>query len=211
MMGCFREEAPVGFQGFAMQEHALDISAGPEQRMLPRKPGLLSGVLVDMDGEDPSDCTIRNITARGVAISHPKILPIGAQMYLLDPGNRIAHLTRVVWNRVDHSGLLFVRSYTMGLGLPPKLKFLWRLLLEAKLRQAERAVAIGVSAELAFRSVGLTRELVHRMAPQARADISFQRLLLRALRLLDGSASPRRRPRMPAGADQSVPLMRTGR
>jgi hypothetical protein len=182
---------------------AVSGSADSEQRKLPRKAGLLGGVLVDVNGEDPADCTIRNMNARGVAVSHPKILPIGAQMYLLDTGNRVAHLTRVVWNGADHSGLSFVRSYTMGLGLPPKLKFLWRLLLEAKLRQAERAVVIGISPEIAFGSVGLTRELVHRMAPQARADIGFQRLLLRALRLLDGSASPRRSPRMP-GVSRSL-------
>jgi hypothetical protein len=185
-----------------MQQNAVEAAPGSaEQRKLPRKPGLLWGVLVDVNGEDPADCTIRNVNARGVAIRHPKILPIGVQMYLLDPGNRAAHLTRVVWNRVDHSGLVFVRSYAMGLGLPPKLKFLWRLFLEAKLRQAERAVAIGVSPELAFSSVGLTREQVHLMSFHARADVSFQRLLLRAIRLLDGTASPRRRPRIPGAMD----------
>lgn len=188
-----------------MQQNAVVAAPGTaEQRKLPRKPGLLWAVLVDTNGEDPADCTIRNVNARGVAIRHPKILPVGVQMYLLDPANRAAHLTRVVWNRVDHSGLVFVKSYTMGLGLPPKLKFLWRLFLEAKLRQAERAIAIGVVPELAFGSVGLTREQVHLMSMHARADVNFQRLLLRALRLLDGSATPRRRPRAPGVTENAV-------
>jgi len=173
-----------------------------EQRKLPRKTGVLSGVLVDGNGENPSDCIIRDINAHGVAVVHPKRLPVGAQIYLLDTGNRTAYLARVIWNNADRSGLSFVRSYAMGLGLPPKLKFLWRLLLEAKLRQAERAIAAGIRADLAFCSVGLTRELVHRMAPHTGADMIFQRLLLRTLRLLNGVAAPRRRPRMP-GSNQS--------
>jgi hypothetical protein len=170
----------------------MDLNAGSdslvfEKRKLPRKTGVLSGVLVDANGEYPSDCIIRDINAHGAAVTHPKRLPVGAQIYLLDTGNRRAYLARVIWNNADRSGLFFVRSYAMGLGLPPKLKFLWRLLLEANLRQAERAVAAGIRADLAFGSVGLTREQIHRMAPHALADIGFQRLLLRARRLLNRS------------------------
>jgi len=180
-----------------MHSSAAPDPSASEKRRLPRKTAVLNAVLVDVHGEDPSDCVIRDVNSHGVAVTHPKTLPIGARLYLLDPGNRAAHLVRVVWNGADRSGLFFVRSYAMGLGLPPKLKFLWRLLLEAKLRQAERAVAAGVRAELAFSSVDLTREQVHRMAPHARTDVSFQRLLLRTLRLLNGVAAPRRRSRVP--------------
>jgi hypothetical protein len=178
-----------------MNLNAISDPAFSEKRKLPRKAGVLTGVLVDVNGEDPSDCIIRDINAHGVAIVHPKKLPVGAQIYLLDTGNRAAHLARVIWNHADRSGLFFVRSYKMGLGLPPKLKFLWRLLLEAKLQQAERAVAAGIRTDVAFSSVDLTREQVYQMAPHARADMSFQRLLLRTLRLLSGKAAPRRRPR----------------
>jgi hypothetical protein len=186
-----------------MQASARPDHVTVEKRKLPRKTGVLTGVLVDINGEDPSDCIIRDINIHGVAVIHPKRLPVGAQLYLLDTASRAAHLARVVWNHADCSGLFFVRSYEMGLGLPARLRFLWRLLLEAKLRQAESAVAQGIRPELAFGSVGLTREQVHQMAPHARADMSFQRLLLRTLRLLNGSAAPRRRPRPPGSNPSS--------
>jgi hypothetical protein len=170
-----------------------------EKRKLPRKMGMMTGVLVDANGEDPADCTIRDVNIFGVSVTHPKKLPVGMQIYLLDTGSHAAYLARVVWNGPGRSGLLFVRRYAMGLGLPFRLKFLWRLLLEAKLRQAERAIASGVKSELAFSSVGLTREQVHRMAPYAHADLNFQRLLRRTICLLDGVAAPRRRPRAHSG------------
>ena len=156
-----------------------------EQRRLPRKNALLSGILSDLNGETASDCTIQDINARGAAIGIPGKLPIGAQAYLLDTGNRAAHLSRVVWSNADRSGLLFVQSYAMGFGLPPRMRFLWRLLLEAKLRQVDRAVAMGIQAGLALSTVGLTREHVHQLARYAGTDKRFRRLLLRAGRLLE--------------------------
>jgi hypothetical protein len=152
---------------------------------MPRKHVLLHGVLADAQGEAASECIIRDIHARGAAISLERKLPIGAQVFLLDTGNGTAHAARVVWNRADRTGLSFVRSFAMGLGLPPRLKFLWRLLFGAKLRQTERALAAGISVELALGTVGLTRELIHQMARHAAPDERFRRLLLRAERLLD--------------------------
>ena len=156
---------------------------GSDARRLPRKNVLLSGVLVD--GEQPSDCAIEDINARGAAVSLSRKLPVGAQVYLLDTGNRAAHLARVVWNNGNRSGLLFVRSYAMGPGLPPKMRFLWKLLLEAKLRQADRAVAMGIDTELALGTVGLTREHLHQMERYAEGDARFQELLHRLESLLD--------------------------
>jgi hypothetical protein len=145
----------------------------------------LSGILVDVDGKGSSDCIIRDINARGAAISLCRTLPTGAQTILLDTGNRVAHFARVVWSNAGRFGLLFVRSYTMNTALPPRLVFLWRLLLEANLRDAQRAVATGLSAELALTSIGLTREHIHQMARYARTDRAVRLLLDRARRLFD--------------------------
>ena len=162
------------------------VQAGsPEQRTLPRKDVLLNGILVDVDGKDASNCTIRDINARGAAISLCKSLAIGAQTVLLDTGNRTAHFARVVWNAGAWSGLVFVRSYKMGSGLPPRLAFLWRLLLEENLRQAERAMATGASAGLVLASMGLTREQIHQLARYARRDPRLRRLLDGAKHLLE--------------------------
>ena len=145
---------------------ALNTAPGsnPSERSRPpRKDVFLNGILVDLGGKGSSDCVIRDINARGAAISLCKTLPTGAQTILLDTGNRVAHFARVVWSNAGSSGLLFVRSYPMGRGLPPRLAFLWRLLLEANLAQAQRAVATGIQPTLALASIGLTREHIHHM------------------------------------------------
>ena len=170
-----------------MQKTAPDAEPDPapaEQRRLPRKNALLSGVIADLNTHQAWDCTIHDINARGAAISAGGRLPVGVDLYLLDIANREVHLARVMWSNYERSGLLIAQSHAMGLGLPPRMRFLWRLLLDAKLRQAERAVATGVSSELALGSVGLTREHVHQMARFASADKRFRKLLARVEELL---------------------------
>ena len=163
-------------------------SASPEQRRLPRKPVLLSGVIADLQSDRSWPCTIHDINARGAAVGVGGRTPVGAQLYLLDTESRNAHLARVMWSNYERSGLLFDRSYSMGFGLPPTMRFLWRLLLEAKLKQADRAVAMGVAARLALDSVGLTQEDMHQMSRHASADKRFLKLLRRAEELLHEDA-----------------------
>lgn len=158
-----------------------------EQRRLPRKNVLLSGVLISANGETASECIIRDMHASGAAISVLKPLQVGSRVFLLDTANAAAHDARVAWSRADRSGLSFTRSYAMGMGLPPAFKFLWRLLFEAKLQQAERAVATGVSAEVALSAVGLSRERMHQMVRQAMPDKKIPQLLARFRRLLKTS------------------------
>ena len=154
-----------------------------EQRRLPRKNVLLGGVIAGLNGEDPSDCVIRDMTARGAAVSVAKPIPRGSQIYLVDTATRSAHLARVAWSSADRVGLTFIRSYVLGFGLPPSLYFLFRLLYGAKLAQAERAVAMGIAPQLALDSVGFTREHFYQIARHARADQGFAPLLYRAKRL----------------------------
>ena len=156
----------------------------PERRKPPRKDAFLSGILVDVDGKgSPSDCVIRDITARGASISLCKTLPTGAQTILLDTGNHVAHFARVVWSNAGRCGLLFVRSYPMDQALPPRLAFLWRLLLETNLYQARRAIGTGIPPDIALASIGLTREHTHQIARHARASRGVQQLLESARRL----------------------------
>ena len=156
-----------------------------EQRRLPRKQVLLDGLLTDATGRTAWPCVIHDIHAKGAAVSLKTAVPVGALVCLLDIANRTAHEARAVWSKPDRTGLLFVRSYKMDLGLPPKLNFLWRLLLDAKLRQAKRAVTAGASGQLALNSVGLTREHIRQMTRFAASDERFRALLLSAERLLD--------------------------
>ncbi len=156
-----------------------------EQRRLPRKHVLLSGMLISATGETASECIIRDMHSSGAAISLSRPLQIGGRVFLLDIANAAAHDARVAWSRGDRSGLSFTRSYAMGLGLPPAFKFLWRLLFEAKLQQAERAVATGASAEVALSAVGLSRERMHQMVRQAMPDKKIPQLLARVRRLLE--------------------------
>jgi hypothetical protein len=170
-----------------MNSNAPRPAAGPtaaEQRRLPRKTTLLSGVIADLESEQSWDCTIHDINARGAAIAVGGRIPVGAQLYLLDTESRAVHHARVVWSNYQRTGLLFIRSHAMGFGLPPNMRFLWRLLLESKLTQADRAVAMGISPDLALGAVGLTREHAHQMARYASADKRFQTLLNRLEQLL---------------------------
>jgi hypothetical protein len=165
---------------------AVPVANVLDRRKPPRKDSFLSGILVDIDGKgSPSDCVIRDISTRGASIVLCRTLPVGAQTILLDIGNRAAHFARVVWSNAGRCGLLFVRSYPMNGVLPPRLAFLWRILLEANLRQAQRAVGTGIRADIALAAVGLTREHAHQIARYARTNRGVQQLLEDASRLRD--------------------------
>jgi len=145
---------------------------------------LIRAIVADLNGENVSDCTIRDVSMGGAQISVSRNLQKGEQTYLVDAGNRAAHLAKVMWTSADRAGLSFSRSHAIGLGLSPQLKFLWRLLLEAKLSDVDRIVAAGISIGLAFKSVGLTNELLHQMARHAGGDDKFAQLLFHSRRLL---------------------------
>src|SRR5258705_5177258 len=173
-----------------MRKNAPEVPLDPdpaEQRRRPRKSALLSGVIADVNGENVSDCIIRDIHAHGAQIGFSKKLPMDSQIYLLDTSNQNAYLANVAWNNSHRAGLSFVQSYAVGFALPPKLKFLWRLLLEAKLREVDRAVSKGITVGLAWRSVGLAEVHLDQMAQHSNNDEKFERLLLLAKRLMNNS------------------------
>ena len=155
-----------------------------EQRKLVRKSVLLTGVICDANGEGAAECTIHDMHTQGAAVSRGN-LTVNGRVFLVDVNNNNAHEARVAWSKDDRSGLQFTRSYTMGLGLPPALKFLFRLQFEAKLAQVRRAVASGVAMKPALGSAGLTKEHIHQMGRHAAGDERFLRLLLIAERLLN--------------------------
>jgi len=165
-----------------MRKSAVKNTVPSDQRTLPRKKALLSAVVCDVNGENESDCVIRDINARSAQIVFSKPLPIGTHVYLLDINNKAAHLARVVWGRSGRAGLVFIESHVIGLKLPPRLKFLWRLFLEAKLREVYRLVSTGVSIDLALSTVGLTEEHLHQMSRYARVDKRTEILLRLAMR-----------------------------
>lgn len=170
-----------------MRRNAVKVAlnaAPSERRRLPRKEALLGAVVADVDGETASDCVIRDINARSAQISFSRTLPIGSQIYLLDANNKAAYLARVVWGRSGRTGLLFIESHAIGLGLPPKLKFLWRLFLEAKLREVYRLVATGIPLELALSTAGLAEEHLHQMARYASVEKRTEILLRLAKRVM---------------------------
>jgi len=157
-----------------------------ERRKLARKQVLATALLADANGDNGSDCTILDMNANGAQISVPTQLTKDDQVCLLDTGDRNAYVARVAWSTADRAGLEFLERHTLGLGLPPKLKFFWRLLLEAKVREAERAVAMGVPAGAAFGSLGLTEDDLDKIARQAGNDKKCELVLLQAKRLLSG-------------------------
>ena len=158
-------------------------SSSIERRRLPRKVALMRAVVASVNGDNVFDCMIRDMNTGGAQIDYSKTLSVGEEVYLLDIGNRGAHLAKVVWTNSDRAGLSFLKSYAVGLGLPLPLKFLWRLLLEAKLKEIDRAIRQGIPVGLAFSTVGLAEEDLHRLTPYAAGDEKFELLLLLAKRL----------------------------
>jgi len=177
---------PIGVSRARRKEAPASLAIdGSERRRLPRKATLMAGVIADSNGEDATDCTILDMNGRGAQISVPKTLHTGGQIYLLDTCNRAAYLAAVVWTKDDRAGLAFLRGCTVKRGMPPGLRFLSRLLLEAKLREIDRLIANGLSVGLAFNSVGLAEEHLHQIAPDATGDEKFEQAVIYARRLLN--------------------------
>jgi hypothetical protein len=145
-----------------------------EKRALPRKSALMDAVVADLKGENAVDCVIRDINARSAQISFANGLPVGTQLYLVDTNNKIAYLARVVWSRYDRAGLYFVQHHVLNLGLAPKVKFLWRLYLDAKLREVYRLVTSGIPLELALSTAGMTRDQLNQAGQYGRAEKRFE-------------------------------------
>jgi len=158
-----------------------------ERRRLPRKDVLLNAVVAGLDGEIVFDCTIKDMNAGSAQIGFTSEFPLPAQIYLLDASSRTAHLANVSWSNSQSAGLAFVKSYAIGIALQPQFKFLWRLLLGAKLREVYRVVASGVPVGLAFNTVGLSESQLEQMARHAGGDEKFERLLVLAKDLLSSN------------------------
>jgi hypothetical protein len=154
-----------------------------ERRRWPRKTTPLRAVIADADGKNPRDCTIIDISAGGAQVSTSKELPVDSRVYLLDTGNQVAYLAKILWSSPARSGLWFLGKHPISRGMAPCLSFLWRLLLEAQLREVDRNLAEGVPKTLALSGAGLMPVHVHELARHTNGDRKFQSALLRAMSL----------------------------
>jgi len=156
-----------------------------ERRRLERKPAFLRAVIVEANGQNARKCLIHDINAGGAQVSASISFPKGTEVCLLDVGNQIAHVAKLAWSKADRSGLSFVESHRMATGLPIHLSFLWKLLLEAKLRDIERNIGNGISAGSAFMNASLSGVELDLMAQRAAGDAGFEETLHRARQLLN--------------------------
>jgi len=143
----------------------------------------LSAVVANADGRNARDCTIVDISAGGAQIGTSEKLAVHSQVYLLDTKHEVAYLAKILWSNPTRAGLWFQGKQPIGAGLAPYQTFLWRLLLEAKLREVERNVANGSPKALALETAGLTAVNVHDMAQHTYGDRKFESALLRAMSL----------------------------
>ena len=145
---------------------------------------LSAAIVTDVNGGNGSACMILDMNAGGAQISTSTKLNVGAEVCLLDTANRETFLAKVAWSTSDRAGLAFHQRHSVEFGLPQKFNFVWKLLFEAKLKEAKRAVAMGAPVGPAFRSVGLGEENLHQMERHTSADRDFEAALLEAKRLL---------------------------
>src|SRR5258708_784878 len=165
------------------QAAALSDPDASERRRWPRKTTPSRAVIANADGKNAHDCVIIDISAGGAQISTSEKVPVDLQVYLLDTGNQVAYLAKILWSNATRSGLWFLGKQPIGRGMAPCLSFLWRLLLEAKLREVDRNLAEGVPKTLALAGAGLTPVHVHEMAQHTNGDRKFESALLRAMSL----------------------------
>src|SRR4029450_1064873 len=142
-------------QRSSMAKNVVDPS---ERRRWPRKPALMSAIVADGDGENACSCSIREMSADGAQIRISRELPVGAKIYLVNASNGVAYLATVVWSNFNRAGLSFSQRHVIGVGLPPGVKFIWRLVREAKLKEVEGVVAMGVPIEQACSSGGFAED-----------------------------------------------------
>jgi hypothetical protein len=90
----------------------------------------------------------------------------------------------VVWSNFNLAGLSFSQRHVIGAGLPPGLKFIWRLALEAKLKEVEGVLAMGVPVEQACSSVGFAEGDLDQMARHMDGDEKFELVLHHAKGML---------------------------
>jgi len=145
---------------------------------------LSSAIVTNVDGGNGSACMIIDMNAGGAQISTSTKLNAGAEVCLLDTANREAFLAKVAWSTSDRAGLSFVKRHAVEFGLPQKFNFVWKLLFEAKLKEAKRAVAMGAPVGPAFRSVGLGEDNLCQMERHTSSDKDFEAALTEAKRLL---------------------------
>jgi hypothetical protein len=172
-----------------MQKNAPTVPSetdSSERRRLARKLVLLNGLIADAEGRSVSPCTVHDIHISGAQIGGVNELPIGTRVYFIDVGNRVAYWANVAWIKPDRVGLEFLRKHAIGFSLSPDLMFLWRLLLEAKLKEIERSVSRGTPVALAFLNADLSEVHLHQMARCAKGDVKFEHALRRATSLLNG-------------------------
>ena len=155
-----------------------------ERRRLDRKPTFLRAVIVEAKTQNARNCLILDINAEGAQVSALMRYPKDTQLYLLDVPHQIAYAAQLLWSKADRSGLSFTESHRIGNGLPLHWSFLWKVLLEAKLRDIERNIGNGISAASAFMSAGLSAMDLDMMAQRAAGDAAFEQSLHRARQLL---------------------------
>ena len=162
-----------------------DPKSWEDRRKFVRKPTFLRAVVADANGQNPQDCTVLDISAGGAQVSAAASYATGAQVCLLDVGNQVAYIAKVAWSKDGRSGLSFGDKHAIGMGLAPSHSFLWRLLLEAKLRDIERDIGKGAPVSLAFMIADLSEVQLHFMAQRATGDARFEQALRRASELLN--------------------------
>lgn len=159
-------------------------SPAAERRRMMRTRMLRNGVIADENGEDSIACSILDTSASGAQIQLSNwTLQRDAEIYLVDTSNDMAHWATVVWTKADRTGLSFVRSYSLERTLHPRLEFLRRLLVEAKLGQVQAHVRCGVAVDEAARAAGLSEDYLKRFGMGGIFEEKVALLLHQAKRL----------------------------
>jgi hypothetical protein len=139
-----------------------DEPDGEDRRNERRRRVLLFGKLSDSTGAHVAECAISNVSPAGAQVRLYTDDSFPDHVYLIDAKTHSAHWAEVIWRRGQRWGLNFAETYDLDQDVPPRLKFLQRLLVETKLHQVELLEARGFTLEEALDAIGTTRTLYER-------------------------------------------------
>ena len=144
--------------------------------------GPLAGKLADISGTFVLECRIHSITANRAEVELPIGYPVEDGAFLVDIAHHVAYRATVVGRHATALSLAFTQGYALDRPLPQDLRFLRRLLIDARLRWIEVLRSKGLSLTDSLRRTDVTRTAYERW----RADCAGEEAQARALTRLTG-------------------------
>lgn len=103
-----------------------------DQRSSARRRVILGGIIINADGTQTWDCTVRNISDVGALIRLASDQAIPTHCLLVNLRDAVAHDVTVEWMRPPNFGLKFLESHKLENQSRPNLQLAQRLWMQRR-------------------------------------------------------------------------------